>query len=115
VLSLVDFVVMQFILSLEFTLRLIFPLVSRRQWPVVLEALWQIRIRGKERAEPTTSATTSSRGCAALYSFHPSTDYKQCNQVPNWISLKTRLEKEIGSDRILRSARILGVEEGLTG
>src|ERR1700682_2260851 len=37
-----------------------------------------------------------SHGCAALHSFHPSTDHKQCNRVPNCISLKTGLEKEIG-------------------
>src|ERR1700694_1131407 len=28
--------------------------------------------------------------CAALYSFHPSTDH-ECNRVPNWISLKRKL------------------------
>src|ERR1700722_727493 len=36
-----------------------------------------------------------SRGCAAAYSFHPDTDLESCNQVPNRISLKTGLEKEI--------------------
>jgi len=36
--------------------------------------------------------------------------------VPNWISLKTGLEKENWSDRFLGSARILGVQRGgLTG
>jgi len=38
-----------------------------------------------------------SRACAAPYSFQPDTDLESCNRVPNWIPLKTGLEREIAA------------------
>jgi len=52
-------------------------------------------------------------GCAALGSLRPSTDHRLCIRVPNWLSLKTGFEKEIGVTESQEVSEFREFNEGL--
>jgi len=58
--------------------------------------------------------TSKSRLCCTAF-FHPSTDHGECKRVPNWISLKTKVKKEIGVTGSWEVPGFRELSEALTG